>query len=98
MRTFTPAWLVVLAAGLSPGPLCAQQRNAELRAPEMIQYRVRPGDTLYRLGQLYFRNPADHRRVMRLNRIDDPYRLPPGSLLSVPLELLKAESIARRSG
>ena len=63
---------------------------------DSIEYRVKPGDTLYALAQRYLRQPGHHEVVRRLNRIRDPLRIPPGTLLRVPTALLKFESQAAR--
>ncbi|RDZ29061.1 LysM peptidoglycan-binding domain-containing protein [Lysobacter silvisoli] len=54
-------------------------------------YRVRPGDNLWDLSARHLRPDVDWRRLQRLNRVDDPYRLPPGSLLRFPVSWLRIE-------
>jgi hypothetical protein len=52
-------------------------------------YTVKPGDTLIHFGRAYLINPDDWRTLQTLNRIKDPYRIPVGSTLRVPLGLLR---------
>ena len=49
---------------LSAGPAGAAER--------LERYVVRPGDTLYGIGQRYLVRTNDYRAVQRLNRIADP--------------------------
>lgn len=63
---------------------------------DSVEYRVKPGDTLYVLAQRYLRQPAHHEVLRKLNRIRDPLKIPPGTLLRVPTALLKYESLSAR--
>jgi nucleoid-associated protein YgaU len=47
-------------------------------------YSVRPGDTLISLGQRHLVDPQRWDVVQRLNRIADPHRIPPGTVLRIP--------------
>lgn len=57
-------------------------------SPEWI-YSVRPRDTLIHFGERHLINPDDWRILQKLNRIKDPYRMPIGSKMRVPLHLVK---------
>lgn len=57
-------------------------------SPEWL-YRVRPGDTLIHFGNRHLINPDDWRVLQKLNHIKNPYRMPIGSKMRVPLHLLK---------
>ncbi len=74
--------LLLLLGGLLPAA------GAAAAQPEW-RYTLRPGDTLIGLAQRYLARPADWPRVQQLNRIDDPYRLLPGSALRIPLAWLR---------
>jgi hypothetical protein len=82
-RRAAAALLLLLA--LSAGGVRAAQPGLEL------QYRTQPGDTLIGLGQRLLERPGDWRRIQRLNRIDDPYRMPVGRVLRIPAHLLRME-------
>ena len=56
---------------------------------ERVEYVVKRGDTLIDLASQYMRRPSDFRVVQRLNRINDPHKLPIGKKLSIPFSLLK---------
>lgn len=73
---------------LSAGPAGAAER--------LERYVVRPGDTLYGIGQRYLVRTNDYRAVQRLNRIADPRRLPIGKALKVPARLVRNEPIEAR--
>ena len=57
-------------------------------SPEWL-YSVRPHDTLIHFGKRHLINPDDWRILQKLNRIKDPYRMPVGSKMRVPLRLVK---------
>ena len=40
-------------------------------------YQVRPGDTLIGVADRFMVNPAGWRELQALNKVADPYRLPP---------------------
>ena len=53
------------------------------------RYTVRPGDNLITLGKKHLLNPDDWKEVQRLNHIKDPFFMPAGKVLKVPLGLVK---------
>jgi hypothetical protein len=53
-------------------------------------YSVRPGDTLISLGQRHLVDPQRWDVVQRLNRIADPHRIPPGTVLRIPASMLRS--------
>jgi hypothetical protein len=53
-------------------------------------YSVRPGDTLISLGQRHLVDPQRWDVVQKLNRIADPHRIPPGTVLRIPASLLRS--------
>ena len=71
---------------LSPLPLLAQDWH----------YRVRPGDTLWDLATLYLKPEVEWERLQRHNRVDDPYRLPPGTQLGFPVAWLRVQPAPAR--
>ncbi|MCC4594393.1 FecR domain-containing protein [Xanthomonas campestris pv. phormiicola] len=54
-------------------------------------YRVRPGDTLWDLSARYLKPEVDWRRLGQHNRVADPYALPPGRPLRVPIAWLRTQ-------
>ena len=61
----------------------AAETSAEWR------YSVRSGDNLIHFGQRYLINPDDWRVLQNLNHIKNPAHMPLGSILRVPLNLVK---------
>ncbi|AWV06786.1 FecR family protein [Marilutibacter maris] len=59
-------------------------------------YRVRPGDTLWDLSARYLRTDVGWQRLQMHNAIVDPYRLPPGSRLGIPVEWLRVGPVPAR--
>lgn len=57
------------------------------------RHQARPGDTLIGLGQALLAHPADWPQVARLNRIDNPRRIPIGSTIRVPVALMKSKPV-----
>ncbi|MDX1914500.1 MAG: FecR domain-containing protein [Methylophilus sp.] len=74
------AWVVILAL-VQPLSTTAQE--------VMWRYTVRPGDNLINLGKTHLVNPDTWREVQRINQIKNPYRIPVGTVLRVPLTLVK---------
>lgn len=62
------------------------------------RYTLRPGDTLIGVSARYLARPADWPRVQRHNRIANPYRLVPGSVLRIPLAWLRHAPAPARPG
>ncbi|THF64714.1 hypothetical protein E6C76_11735 [Pseudothauera nasutitermitis] len=58
---------------------------------DLVQYRVVQGDTLIGLGERLLARPADWPVLQRLNGVADPYRIPVGTQLRIPRELLRPE-------
>lgn len=90
------AGAVALFLGLLVAQPATLQARPEARsriavAEETIGYKVRPGDSLYALASRYLSNSADYRVAMRLNTVRDPLRLVPGTILRLPVRLLRYE-------
>jgi hypothetical protein len=58
-------------------------------------YQVQPGDTIFDIAGRYA-TAKDWERLVRLNRIDDPRRLVPGTTVRVPLRLIEKDPAAAR--
>jgi hypothetical protein len=71
--------------------LCALLLLPAIAAAQDWNYRVRPGDTLWDLGGLYLKPSVRWQQLQQHNRIDNPYRLPPGQLLRFPISWLRTE-------
>ena len=65
-----------------------QAKNQPQSQPEW-RYSVRPGDNLIQFSNRYLLNPDDWHTLQNLNHIKNPYRMPIGSMLRVPLILMK---------
>ncbi|MDI1258511.1 FecR domain-containing protein [Aquabacterium sp.] len=59
----------------------------------LYHHQARAGDTLIGLGQAMLLRPADWPRIARLNRIDNPRRIPIGSSIRIPLALMKSTPV-----
>lgn len=80
------------ALAVCVGLICsASGLMAQEHSPAMPDWRysVRPGDTLLGLAQRYLREPVAWTRVQKLNRIGDPHRIPVGTVLRIPADLLR---------
>jgi hypothetical protein len=54
-------------------------------------YHVRPGDNLWDLATRYLRSDIDWRRLQEHNGVADPYTLPPGTRIRVPVAWLREQ-------
>jgi len=63
-----------------------QLSQLNLSSPDRTHsYLTREGDTLSGVAALYYFRPAEWRRIASENKIDDPRRLDPGVVLSIPV-------------
>ncbi|MDX9767497.1 MAG: FecR domain-containing protein [Ectothiorhodospiraceae bacterium] len=85
-RTFLHALGLLFLAVSCMAAVCTQASAHE------IHYRLQPGDTLIGLGKRVLVDPRDWVVLQRLNRIKDPYRMPTGSILRIPVELVRPEA------
>ena len=53
------------------------------------QYTVKPGDNLVRIAERYFIHPQAWAVVQQANKVADPHRIQPGTVLRIPATLLK---------
>ena len=70
------------------------------RAPQGLAaewlYTVRPGDTLWDVSAAYLRETDDWQRLQALNGVADPYTLPPGSRLRIPVAWMRIKPAPAR--
>lgn len=92
-RTFQALLTLCLALPCAPGWLQAQTGAP---AAEHWAYRIQPGDTLIQLAQTYLDERHGWQDLQRLNRVTDPYKLPPGGVLRLPLAWLQRDSAVAR--
>lgn len=91
------AWaLALFLAPLPVAPVFAAPTVAAAPSGDMVLYTARQGDNLFRLGQTYLIRPEDFRIVQRMNRIANPRTIPIGTVLRIPLRLLKTEPLTAR--
>lgn len=76
-------------AALAQTPRATSVPDKASSAPAWL-YSVRPGDTLITLGQRHLVEPQRWDVVQRLNRIADPHRIPPGTVLRIPASMLRS--------
>ncbi len=54
------------------------------------QYTVKPGDNLWTLTEKYLPNLSYVKKLQAYNSLQNPYRIPPGSIVRIPLNWLKS--------
>ena len=59
-------------------------------------YRTAEGDTLISIGEELLRDPGDWHRVQRINRIVNPRRIPVGTTLRIPLDMMRFDPVTAR--
>ena len=70
--------------------LCSASSFAQTTRLPVVQHRVQAGDTLEQLARRYLGDSTQWQALQQHNGGIDPYRLPPGQLLEIPLNLLHA--------
>ncbi|MDR0182054.1 FecR family protein [Lysobacter arvi] len=59
-------------------------------------YRVRPGDNLWDLATRYLRSDIAWQRLQQHNGVRDPYALPPGTSIRIPVQWLREQPESAR--
>jgi nucleoid-associated protein YgaU len=77
--------LLAAAAGMDASPALAAEVS---ESGELIEHRVRKGDSLSLLAGYYYRNPRLWKRIYRANsgEVADPNVLFPGDVLKIKAE------------
>lgn len=88
------AWLrigrePIALLALAMASICPLPAFAQAEQDDEFVYAMKTGDTLIGLAENYFQTPGDYRTVQRRNRVADPYRMPVGSTLRIPVNLLR---------
>lgn len=83
------ACVLATLTALGMGGALAQIKPAS-RDGDMMAHRVVSGDTLEQLAARYLGDPRQWTRLQQHNGVADPYRLRPGSVLEIPVRLLRA--------
>ena len=78
-------WLVCFAVASS----VAVGSGGSNEGTSVWRYTVRPGDTLIALAERYLGQVGQWKVVQELNDVEDPYRLLPGTVLRIPVALLR---------
>ena len=68
-------------------PAASQARALGAQGNDFL-YQVEPDDTLEQLARRYTLQAGHWPALQRLNQVDDPYRLPIGKVLRIPLSLI----------
>ncbi len=63
---------------------------------EVVRYTMAPGDNPWNITERFLHSFAYWKPMLRLNRIDRPRQLPPGTELNIPLSWLKTEAAKAR--
>jgi hypothetical protein len=86
--------LSVLIAALASTP--AFTRPAAPSENKWVEYRIAKDENLYLIAQRYLLREGDHRTLQKLNHIRAPRSIPPGTVLHIPVKLLKSEPLTAR--
>ncbi len=91
----------VLSILTAASAICVLSPVARAEATNAIQsatvsYAALPGDTIFDVADRYLSDPRDWRVLAQLNRVDAPRRLKPGTVLKLPVALLKRDPLTVR--
>lgn len=71
-----------------PLPLNAAPTGGREEVP-VWRYTVKPGDNLINIAERYFARAEQWPKVQKSNRIADPHRILPGTVLRIPADMLR---------
>jgi hypothetical protein len=54
-------------------------------------YTIKPGDTLISIAGRYLARAGEYQKIQKNNRIADPYRILPGTVVHIPVSMLRKE-------
>lgn len=80
--------VVALASAVLSWPVMAIARSP---TETVVEYTMRPGDSLSKLGRTWFRRPGDYLRVQRLNGVVRDRQIPVGRVIRIPVDVLRTE-------
>ncbi|WP_213982699.1 FecR domain-containing protein [Sphingomonas sp. dw_22] len=86
---------VAAIAVLASMPVSAQTVPATQSTDDVL-YTVRQGDTLIGLAKRGFKRNIDYLAAQRLNKVANPRALRPGSVLRLPVRLLRTQPVGAR--
>lgn len=90
---------LVLVMAPASGALAAGRRMpvpAATSGDGVVEYQMPKGENLFSLARRALARQGDYRQVQRLNRIADPHRIPVGTVIRIPVPLLRSEPLAAR--
>jgi hypothetical protein len=95
----TALWLAIAALAAPTAAQAQSQshtRPSDRSAGETQPYVVRSGDTLRSIAVAVLIRESDYREVQRLNGVADPFKLPVGMTLRLPIPLLRTRPVQAR--
>ena len=87
---FAAAFLAAISSPLNAEP------SGDIGKPPVWRYTVKPGDTLITVANRYLVRPDEWPKIQKNNQIADPYRILPGTRLSIPASMLRQAPGAAR--
>ncbi|MFP6560736.1 FecR domain-containing protein [Paraburkholderia sp. B3] len=87
---------LVCGTWLAASPAQAHEARAHAGAPDTITYVTRAGDSLYNVATRYLRDSSDWMQLARLNHVSTPRHLQPGTVLRVPVALLREDGLSAK--
>jgi len=69
----------------------ASMLNAPVAHAADWNYRVRPDDNIWDLSRRYMKADVPWQKLQEYNQVTDPYHLPPGMKLRIPIEWLRVQ-------
>jgi hypothetical protein len=91
LRVSSPICLCALVLFLMASPAAVSEE-----AVPAWRYTVKPGDTLISIAERYLARSSDWPKIQQSNRIADPYRILPGTVMRIPAAMLRGEPGAAR--
>ena len=87
---------LVCATLLAVSPVQANAEGPPAGTAATLTYVTRAGDSLYDLADRYLRDRSDWVALARLNHVSEPRHLRPGTVLRLPVALLREDGLSAR--
>lgn len=83
---------VMFVVGMAGVPITASAASpVAINAEDDVSYALKKGESLYSIGQNYLSGGSAYIKVQRYNRVANPFKIAPGTVIAIPRQYLKVK-------